>query len=138
MSLTGRHPRDMRWPGLIYSVMLLKSQESGPLVGWNQIEAVVVFEKTVKRQGKRERGRGEGGCGREREEREGPSRLSAMDSVWGLPPRPGGWGWDHWPSDGPVAEGHPPGSHCGTAVTVGEWAGMGDHGGPRPRLVEHP
>lgn len=59
MSLTGRRPRDMRWPGLIYSVMLLKSQESGPLVGWNQIEAVVVFEKTVKRQGKRE-GKGRG------------------------------------------------------------------------------
>lgn len=40
--------------------------------------------------------------------RRGRTLQTVCDGLmWGLPPRPGGWGWDHCPPDGPVAEGHP-------------------------------
>lgn len=41
----------------------------------------------------REEGDGGGGGGRGRRGKDPPDRRTVMDTVWGLPPRPGWWGW---------------------------------------------
>lgn len=81
--------------------------------------------------------RGDGG-GRRRRGKDPPDRRSVMDTVWGLPLRPGWWGWatarliDLWLRVAPwLALRH-------GLSQWGRGAGMGDHTMPHSRLVEHP